>query len=58
MIKSCENCILRLTDLNQICIVSVKMRERGKEERELRRMRIRRLPNQEKGKKLWGNALI
>ena len=55
MIKSCENCILRLTDLNQICIVSEKMRERGKEERELRRMRMRRLLNQEKGKKLWGN---
>jgi len=34
------------------------MRERGKEERELRRMRMRRLLNQEKGKKLWGNALI
>ena len=56
MIKSCENCILRLTDLNQICIVSEKMRVRGKEERELRRMRMR--INQEKGKKLWGNALI
>ena len=58
MIKSCENCILLLTDLKQICIVSEKMRERGKEERELRRMRMRRLLNQEKGKKLWGNALI